>query len=64
MPWKAYARRVRWPPGEVADVSKPDDVKRIFKQADQSLDGLDIFINNAGVAGGGVEEEEDESWRR
>ena len=49
--------------GEVADVSKPDDVKRIFKQADQSLGGLDIFINNAGVAGGGVEEEEDESWR-
>jgi NADP-dependent 3-hydroxy acid dehydrogenase YdfG len=47
----------------VADVSKPDDVKRIFKQADQSLGGLDIFINNAGVAGGGVEEEEDESWR-
>jgi NADP-dependent 3-hydroxy acid dehydrogenase YdfG len=49
--------------GEVADVSKPDDVKRIFKQADQSLGGLDIFISNAGLAGGGVEEEEDESWR-
>ena len=49
--------------GEVADVSKPDDVKRIFKQADQSPGGLDIFINNAGVAGGGVEEEEDESCR-
>jgi len=31
--------------GEVADVSKPDDVKRIFKQADQSLGGLDIFIS-------------------
>ena len=34
--------------GEVADVSKPDDVKRIFKQADQSLDGLDIFIATQG----------------
>jgi NAD(P)-dependent dehydrogenase (short-subunit alcohol dehydrogenase family) len=40
--------------GEVADVSK---------QADQSIGGLDIFISNAGLAGGGVEEEEDESWR-
>lgn len=34
--------------GEVADVSKPDDVKRIFKQADQSLGGLDIFIATQG----------------
>jgi NADP-dependent 3-hydroxy acid dehydrogenase YdfG len=49
--------------GEVADVSKPEDIERIFKQADQSLGGLDIFINNAAVAGGGVEEEEDERWR-
>ena len=49
--------------GEVADVSKPDDIERIFKQADQNLGGLDIFINNAAIAGGGVEEEADESWR-
>lgn len=49
--------------GELADVSKPEDIERIFKQADQSLGGLDIFINNAAVAGGGVEEEAEESWR-
>jgi len=34
--------------GEVADVSKPDDVERIFKQQDQSLGGLDIFIATQG----------------
>jgi NADP-dependent 3-hydroxy acid dehydrogenase YdfG len=49
--------------GDVADVSKADDIERIFKQADESLGGLDIFINNAAVAGGGLEEEDDESWR-
>ncbi len=49
--------------GELADVSKSEDIKRIFKQADQSLGGLDIFINNAAVAAEGIEEEDEESWR-
>jgi NADP-dependent 3-hydroxy acid dehydrogenase YdfG len=49
--------------GELADVSNPDDIERIFKQADQSLGELDIFINNAALGGGGIEEEEDEKWR-
>ena len=33
-----------------ADVSKLDDVRRLFAFADRELGGLDILINNAGVA--------------
>jgi 3-oxoacyl-[acyl-carrier protein] reductase len=35
--------------GQVADVSDPEDVARLFEFADQELRGLDILINNAGV---------------
>jgi NAD(P)-dependent dehydrogenase (short-subunit alcohol dehydrogenase family) len=35
--------------GKVADVSKPEDVEAFFRLVDQSFDGLDILINNAGV---------------
>src|SRR6266487_3756766 len=32
-----------------ADVSKPDDIKRLFAQAKVSYDNLDVLVNNAGV---------------
>jgi NAD(P)-dependent dehydrogenase (short-subunit alcohol dehydrogenase family) len=35
--------------GETADVSKTEDVSRLFEFADEELGGLDILINNAGV---------------
>jgi 3-oxoacyl-[acyl-carrier protein] reductase len=34
--------------GMTADVSKHEDVARLFTEADQQLGGLDILINNAG----------------
>jgi NAD(P)-dependent dehydrogenase (short-subunit alcohol dehydrogenase family) len=35
----------------LADVSKPQDVGRLFDDAVQSLGGLDVLVNNAGIAG-------------
>ena len=48
----------------VADVSKSLEVDRLFGDAVQSLGGLDILINNAGIAGptAPVEEISDEDW--
>src|SRR5690606_28463289 len=34
-----------------ADVSKPDDVARMFAQVPGIFGGLDILVNNAGIAG-------------
>jgi 3-oxoacyl-[acyl-carrier protein] reductase len=31
-----------------ADVGKPEDVKRLFEEADKQMEGLDILVNNAG----------------
>jgi 3-oxoacyl-[acyl-carrier protein] reductase len=35
--------------GHVADVTKPDDVSRLFQAADRAFGGLDILVNNAGA---------------
>src|SRR5438132_6054169 len=35
--------------GLSADVSKPEDVEKLFRLADDKFEGLDILINNAGV---------------
>ncbi len=37
--------------GTVCDVSDADDVARLFAEAEQSLGGLDLLVNNAGIAG-------------
>ena len=44
----------------------PDDVDRLFALAEEQLGGLDILINNAGIAGptGPIEEIPPEDWRR
>lgn len=49
-----------------ADVSNPDDVDRLFDTALERLGGLDILLNNAGIAGptAPVEEVELDDWRR
>jgi len=49
-----------------ADVASDDDVSRLFAEVEKSLGGLDVLINNAGVAGptGGVEEIRPEDWQR
>jgi NAD(P)-dependent dehydrogenase (short-subunit alcohol dehydrogenase family) len=50
----------------LADVSKPDDVERLFADVKQKLGGLDCLINNAGIAGptGKVEDLSIEEWER
>ena len=49
-----------------ADVAEADDVDRLFALAEEQLGGLDILINNAGIAGptGPIEEIAPEDWRR
>jgi len=49
-----------------ADVSNPDDVDRLFDMALERLGGLDILLNNAGIAGptAAVDEVDLDDWRR
>jgi NAD(P)-dependent dehydrogenase (short-subunit alcohol dehydrogenase family) len=49
-----------------ADVSSEDDVARLFADVRAGLGGLDVLVNNAGIAGptGGVEEIAPADWRR
>lgn len=47
--------------GETADVSKADDVTRVFKSADEALGGLDILVDNAAIWGEALAEMEE--WR-
>jgi NAD(P)-dependent dehydrogenase (short-subunit alcohol dehydrogenase family) len=50
----------------VADVSKLDHVDRLLVDVKENLHGLDVLVNNAGIAGptGKVEEISVEDWRR
>lgn len=50
----------------VADVSRSEDVDRLFRLADAQMGGVDVLVNNAGIAGpvAYVEEVPLEDWRR
>jgi NAD(P)-dependent dehydrogenase (short-subunit alcohol dehydrogenase family) len=50
----------------VADVSAEADVERLFQDVRRSLGGLDVLVNNAGIAGptGGIEQISPNDWRR
>ncbi|AET92422.1 short-chain dehydrogenase/reductase [Burkholderia sp. YI23] len=52
--------------GCVADVSDPDQVDQAVAFTERSLGGLDLLINNAGIAGptGAIEEIDAQQWER
>jgi 3-hydroxy acid dehydrogenase / malonic semialdehyde reductase len=47
----------------VADVAKREDIARIFDMVDETLGGLDIYVSNAALGAGPLDEAEDEEWR-
>jgi NAD(P)-dependent dehydrogenase (short-subunit alcohol dehydrogenase family) len=49
-----------------ADVASRADVERLFAEAQKALGGLDVLVNNAGIAGptGKVEDISPEDWDR
>ena len=48
------------------DVSNESDVKRLFEEANHHLGGLDVLVNNAGIAGptGGIDELSSDDWNQ
>lgn len=48
------------------DVSDEEQVKNLFAEVKASLGGLDVLVNNAGIAGptGGVDEISSDEWRQ
>ncbi|MDP6343651.1 MAG: SDR family oxidoreductase [Alphaproteobacteria bacterium] len=52
--------------GVVADVADIDQVRTLFAEVEGALGGLDVLVNNAGIAGptAPIEEVSPEDWRR
>lgn len=49
--------------GLVADAGDPDDINRVFEEADEKLGGVDILINNAAESAGSILETEYSDWQ-
>jgi 3-oxoacyl-[acyl-carrier protein] reductase len=52
--------------GWVLDVADPDRIRSVVAEIGQELGGLDILINNAGIAGGGpvLADDFEDTWQR
>ena len=63
---RTFARSHRKITTTRADVANRDDVERLFKEAIKALRGLDVLVNNAGIAGptGRVEDIPPAEWDR
>ena len=49
--------------GLTADIADPDDVQRVFREADNQMDRLDILINNAALGYNSVMEGNYQEWQ-
>jgi len=49
--------------GLTADATKPEDVQKVFREADRRLDGLDVLINNAALGAGSVLDSDYDEWQ-
>jgi NADP-dependent 3-hydroxy acid dehydrogenase YdfG len=48
--------------GMTADASKPEDIRRVFKELDQQLGRLDVLVNNAALGYKSIMEGEYDDW--
>jgi NADP-dependent 3-hydroxy acid dehydrogenase YdfG len=48
--------------GMTADLSRREDVARVFGEADRLFGRLDVLVNNAALAAGGIGEEAEGDW--
>jgi len=49
--------------GLTADAGKPEDVERVFAEADAQIGGVDILVNNAALAAKSVTETDFAEWQ-
>jgi len=48
----------------LGDVGKPDDVDRAFREADATLGGVDVLVNNAAIARARLLDDDYRAWQR